>query len=154
MDRGARRTRGLPELGLALLLTSCASSSLPPSSSPIPDSEAPAGIPGFFSAEQAERGRESYRQACSECHTVSEFRGSDFEWTWRRRTAWSLYTEVSSNMPEDQPGELSTETYTDIVAYLLSLNDYQIGSSELRPSEEVLAAIPLGAGARKTKSKE
>ena len=146
--------RRLLELALAVSLSACASFSLSPSPSPTADSEAPDDIPGFFSAEQAERGRESYRQACSECHTVSEFRGTEFEWTWRRRTAWSLYREVSSNMPEDQPGELSTETYTDIVAYLLSLNDYQIGSAELRPTKEVLAAIPLGAGARKTKSKE
>lgn len=161
MEGAALRMRGLLELALAVLLTACASSSVLPSSSPTPDSEpAEAGsepgenLLGFFSAEQAERGRESYRKACSECHAVSEFRGSDFEWTWRRRTAWSLYREVSSTMPEDQPGKLSTETYADIVAYLLSLNDYPIGSAELLPTEEVLAAIPLGAGVRKTKSKE
>ena len=136
---------------MALLLSACASGS---ALSVTPVAEPVEAIPGFFSAEQAQRGRESYREACGECHTLSEFRGTDFEWTWRRQTAWNLFSEVSSTMPEDKPGQLSPETYADIVAYLLNLNDYQVGSVELSPSQEALSAIPLGAGARKTKSKE
>lgn len=135
-------------LALAALLASCSVVSAP---SPTPAIGLVAEIPGFFSAEQAERGRVSYRQACSECHALSEFRGADFEWTWRRQTAWNLYSEISANMPEDRPGELGAETYADIVAYLLSRNRYQIGSADLPPTEEALAAIELGAGARKTK---
>ena len=112
-------------------------------------SSEPAPSPGFFSAAQVERGRASYAEACSECHTLSEFRGSDFEWTWRRQTAWQLYSQVAETMPEDKPGQLPEVTYVDIVAYLLSLNGYQIGGSELSPEREQLEAISLGAGAAK-----
>ena len=120
-----------------------------PSSLPVPDA-----APGFFSADQAARGRQSYRESCSECHATSEFRGTDFEWSWRRQTAWDLYTDISENMPEDKPGELSDKTYADIVAYLLSLNGYQMGSRDLASKEKAMAAIPLGAGVQKTVSKE
>lgn len=107
--------------------------------------------PGFFSAEQAGRGRASYRQWCDECHASSEFRGDEFEWKWRRQTAWDLYREISSNMPESQPGSLPEETYTDIVAYLLSLNEYQVGGQDLLGIREELAEIPLGAGVEKVR---
>ena len=85
---------------------------------------------------------------------MSEFRGDDFEWTWRRQTAWQLYKSISSTMPESDPGGLEREVYADIVAYLLSVNEYQAGSDELEPTEEALAAIPLGAGVDKTRSGE
>lgn len=151
MDCRVKRIQWLVYLPPAAFLAACSSVSV---TSPAPAVEHAAEIPGFFSAEQAERGRASYRQACSECHTLSEFQGADFEWAWRRQTAWSLYREISANMPEDRPGELSAETYADIVAYLLSRNGYQVGSADLAPTEEALAAIALGAGAPKTKTKE
>lgn len=111
-------------------------------------------LPGFFSAKQADRGRESYEDRCSECHFLNDFRGTDFEWNWRRQTAWNLYREVSETMPEDRPGELSPETVADIIAYILRLNDYQVGSVDLSTRQTVLEQIALGAGAEKTKTKE
>ena len=109
---------------------------------------------GLFSATQAERGRQSYGESCSECHSLSDFRGTDFEWNWRRRTAWDFYQEVAASMPEDKPGKLSPGTYTDIVAYVLSLNRYQIGSKDLAATEEAMAAIPLGPGVPKNKPEQ
>jgi len=108
---------------------------------------APAAADGFFSAEQAVRGGETYRQVCSECHARSEFRGPDFEWRWRRQTAWELFREISTTMPEDRPGSLGEEVYVAIVAYLLSLNDYAAGGHDLAPTREALSSVPLGTGA-------
>ncbi len=136
---------------IALALTACTTTS--PRAGP--GSQAPEeAVPGFFSASQADRGRERYGESCSECHTLSDFRGTDFEWKWRRRTAWDFYQEVAESMPEDKPGKLSSGTYADIVAYVLSLNRYEIGSEDLDATEEAMAAIPLGADARKTRPKE
>ncbi len=45
---------------------------------------------GFYSVEQAVRGRDSFVMSCEECHSSSEFRGDDFEWTWRRQTVWNF----------------------------------------------------------------
>lgn len=110
------------------------------------------GPAGYFSADQVARGADRYRELCSECHTTSQFKGPDFEWRWRRQSAWELFREISTTMPESAPGSLDAETYTAIVAYLLSLNDYQQGADELSPTEEALSAIALGAGAAKAPS--
>ena len=135
---------------IALSLTAC-TSALPRAA---PDSPPPDAAPGFFSAAQVNRGRARYGESCSECHSLSEFRGSDFDWKWRRQTAWDLYQDVAETMPEDKPGKLSPGTYVDIVAYMLSLNGYQIGSEDLPATEEAMSAIALGTGVRKTKSEK
>ena len=106
---------------------------------------------GFYSAAQAARGQDAFVAACQECHSISEFRGRDFEWTWRRRTAWALFNEISSNMPEDSPGSLAPTTYADIVAYILQLNDYTAGAVDLAATREALDAVPLGPGAARTR---
>lgn len=109
---------------------------------------------GFYSAQQSDRGRQSYDEVCRECHFLSDFRGRDFEWKWRRQTVWNLYREVSETMPEDKPGELLPATVVDIIAYILSLNDYQVGSADLSTSRAELEEIALGAGVPKTRMKE
>jgi mono/diheme cytochrome c family protein len=114
-------------------------------------SSAPSTL-GFFSAAQAERGAALYGETCSECHTTSQFRGPDFEWRWRRQTAWELFREISTTMPENLPGSLEPAAYAAIVAYLLSLNEYREGDIELEPTREALSAITLGGGAPKTPS--
>ena len=135
---------------IAFPLATCSSASSP---APTPVSEPVDAVAGFFSAAQADRGRARYGESCRECHSLSEFRGSDFEWKWRRQTAWDLYRDVAETMPEDKPGKLSPGTYADIVAYMLSLNGYQIGGEDLFATKEAMAAIPLGAGVQKTKPK-
>jgi len=102
---------------------------------------------GFYSVPQAARGRAAHLEFCRECHPTSELRGSDFDFRWRRQNAWQLYTEISRNMPEDEPGKLGSQTYADIIAYILSLNGYQQGTLDLEPTRAALERIPLGAGA-------
>ncbi len=109
---------------------------------------------GYFSSEQAERGRQSYESACGECHSLTEFKGEDFEWRWRRQTAWDLFEVITDTMPEDRPGKLPGNEYVDIVAYFLQLNEYASGSRELTPDEGALSAVALGAGAAKSPSSE
>ena len=109
---------------------------------------------GFYSLEQAARGRRGFGQVCGECHSVSEFRGPDFEWRWRRQTAWDLFRQVARTMPEDNPGSLTLQTYADIITYILQLNEYASGDAELVLSQEAMDAIPLGPGAAKQKSRE
>ncbi len=53
-------------------------------------------------------------------------------------------------MPEDAPGTLSAQTYADVIAYILRLNEYTSGDLDLVPNESSMDAIPLGPGADKT----
>ena len=89
-----------------------------------PEPEAPSG--GIFTEEQAERGRSSFRSICSECHYSSEFRGTQFQFEWRRRTVWDFYREISRTMPEDAPGSLDPQQYVDIVSYVLRANGFLV----------------------------
>jgi len=106
-------------------------------------------LTGVYSVEQAQRGREAFTEVCRECHSSSEFRGRNFEFTWRRRTAWDLYREIRRTMPEDFPGGLAPQTYVAVIAYLLEINDYSPNGAELLPNEESLRRVPLGPGANK-----
>jgi hypothetical protein len=44
-------------------------------------------------------------------------------------------------MPQDNPGSLSRQQYTDVLAYMLSYNKFPIGKTELARETEVLKQI-------------
>ena len=48
-------------------------------------------------------------------------------------------------MPEDGPGRLTDEEYTDVVAYLLDANDYPAGEMELPADKTTLDTIMIVA---------
>ena len=109
---------------------------------------------GYYSTDQAKRGKSLYDSACGDCHSLTEFKGEDFEWRWRRQTALELFQVISETMPEDKPGKLPKTEYADIVAYFLELNDYEAGGADLSADETALSAVPLGAGAAKSRASE
>lgn len=100
---------------------------------------------GIFTGAQADRGGTTFDEVCSECHTTSEFRGRTFQSNWGRRTVYSLFRTVRSTMPDDNPGGLEEQVYLDVVAYILSMNGHDTGTSELAadsPMREVRIAPP------------
>ena len=48
-------------------------------------------------------------------------------------------------MPEDGPGRLSDQEYTDVVAYLLDRSDYPAGENELSTDKAELDRIMIVA---------
>jgi len=105
---------------------------------------------GFYSPVQADRGQAVFGEHCALCHETTELSGTDFEYRWRRQTAWNLYRYLSQAMPEDLPGSLEDEVYVDLVAYLLQVNGYPAGDTELSPTRESLGEVRLGPDADKT----
>lgn len=154
------RAEGVSALrcAFAALLAGCTSGGAPAASATGPEpasSAAPAPLAetgtaanddpdaGIFTADQADRGRTAFDDACSDCHANSEFRGRTFQSSWGRRTVRSLYRTIRSTMPDDNPGALEEETYLDVVSYILSINGHSAGSSELAadsPMREVRLA--------------
>ena len=51
-------------------------------------------------------------------------------------------------MPDDNPGGLPAQTYADIVAYMLELNDFPAGESELPTSMDALLQMKMGGPRR------
>ncbi len=165
----ARQSLGraiLPAILLAsgILVAGCAagSGSEPASTPPQPAQPAPAPAPGndaaaatdpapdappagIFTADQSERGRVTFDEVCSECHTTNEFRGRSFQSNWGRRTVYSFFRTVRSTMPDDNPGGLEEQVYLDVAAYILSINGHDPGAAELTadsPMREVRIAPP------------
>ena len=54
-----------------------------------------------------------------------------------------LYGYVSLAMPPDRPGQLSPQTYADLVAFLLSNNGYPAGEKELPIDPNVQQSMSL-----------
>ena len=46
-------------------------------------------------------------------------------------------------MPYDNPGGLPEQTYVDIIAYVLNMNDFPAGESELRGAKDVMGQMIL-----------
>jgi mono/diheme cytochrome c family protein len=108
--------------------------------------------PPAFTSAQAERGQASYRQGCQDCHGSSldngEFggpplKGGYFRTRWGSGTVAVLYGYVSLTMPPDRPGQLSPQTYADLVAFILSGNGYAAGDKELTPDQNAQQGMSL-----------
>jgi S-disulfanyl-L-cysteine oxidoreductase SoxD len=96
-----------------------------------------------FTADQVERGRTSYNQNCQECHGSTldngEFggpplKGIYFNNHWGAGSVADLTGYAKALMPPDRPGWLTDQTYTDVIAYLLSNNGFAPDGKEL-PSD-------------------
>jgi mono/diheme cytochrome c family protein len=98
---------------------------------------------GVYSSAQAERGEAVFREVCVSCHATTEFKGDDFHLAWSGRTLRDLFRLISTTMPNENPGALSRQQYIDVVAYLLDLNEYPAGASDLGSDESALRRIRI-----------
>lgn len=100
-------------------------------------------LDSVYTAAQAQRGEASFKQICTECHTAGQFSGSGFITAWRGAPLYQLFDLIRTTMPNDFPGSLPAQTYADIVAYILKLNQYPAGQKELAPDPDSLKAIRI-----------
>jgi mono/diheme cytochrome c family protein len=106
---------------------------------------------GVYTEGQAKRGalRSGF---CVGCHgdgfvggPAPELAGDAFASKWNGRTVGDLFDLVRRTMPDDDPGSLSKEQYADLIAYILAVNKYPTGSSELGTETEPLQQIRIEA---------
>lgn len=105
-----------------------------------PDSSRSASS-GVYTAEQAARGETLFRTVCANCHTDSQFNGPDFRKAWSGRPVFSLFDQLRNTMPQDNPGGLSRAEYLAVISYVLKLNTYPTGPSELPDDDAALRLI-------------
>ena len=93
-----------------------------------------------FTAEQVERGHALYARNCQDCHGTTldngEFggpaiKGFYFRQKWAPLGAGALYSFTKGLMPPDRPGQLTDQSYIDLMAFILSNNGYTPGDKEL-----------------------
>jgi len=104
---------------------------------------------GVYTPEQANRGKTAYTAQCVSCHGA-EMRGNDetpgltgdaFLANWRQRSVDDLFEKARVSMPADKPGSLSRQINVDILAYILAVNKFPAGNTELGAHTEVLKEI-------------
>ena len=105
---------------------------------------------GIYTEEQASRGAEDYAR-CASCHSA-DLRGNSnspsliglsFMFIWEGRTLGELFTKMSTEMPTDQPGSLSQQSYSAIIAFILKSNDFPAGDRELASNASMLDSISI-----------
>jgi mono/diheme cytochrome c family protein len=105
---------------------------------------------GVYTKTQAERGRGIYVDECAGCHGDNLETGGDsgpalagegFKDEWNDKSLGELYTLLSTRMPQSSPGSLKKPEYTDLLAYILSENDFPAGAKELERDEAAIKEI-------------
>ena len=98
---------------------------------------------GVFSQKQAERGEGSYKTVCQACHAKTEYTGDKFKTQWVSKTAYDVFNQIRTTMPDDNPGSLERQEYVDLVAYIFSLNAYPAGEADLPADDDGLKKVRI-----------
>jgi len=92
---------------------------------------------GVYTLSQAKRGALK-SGLCVECHgdgfvggPAPELAGPDFAANWEGRSVGDLFDLIRLTMPDNDPGALSREEYADLVAYILAVNKFPTGTTEI-----------------------
>ena len=106
---------------------------------------------GVFTEDQAARGKDTYLQECSACHLddllgdgiAPPLVGVSFSFRWSDLSIGDMYAAIRTTMPQGAPSSLSPQGYIDIIAYMLHVNEYPTGDTELPPEEAALQQITV-----------
>jgi mono/diheme cytochrome c family protein len=99
---------------------------------------------GIFSADQVERGRQSFLWECMDCHEMEEFTGvGAYLEEMEDESVWEVFEYIWSEMPEDRPAWLEPEQYADILAYILSVYGAPAGDRDMPIDREPLIEIKI-----------
>ncbi|PYS55968.1 MAG: hypothetical protein DMG13_01895 [Acidobacteria bacterium] len=104
---------------------------------------------GVYTQEQASRGQAQYMQTCAACHGTDLRGGSvvpslveeSFAFLYGGMTAGELFSRIQRLMPSDRPNSLSSQSYRDIVAFILQSNKFPAGEKELDAGLDALRQI-------------
>lgn len=103
---------------------------------------------GVYTDEQAKRGQQTYAGACASCHTPTSHQGSTFTQNWDQHPLYDLYSYVSQQMPQDNPGSLAPNDAADVVAFLLKIYAMPAGATELAPDTLAMKKILIDSRTR------
>jgi len=102
---------------------------------------------GIFTEEQALRGAQLYVEKCAACHgqdmlggeMAPGLIGGQFTANWNELSMSDLFERIKITMPQNDPGSLSGQDISDILAYMLQMGQYPTGETELPARIEYLA---------------
>lgn len=108
---------------------------------------------GIYTDEQGKRGESLYRQHCASCHGVAmeggeeapALAGGAFLANWNGLSVGDLFERIRTTMPANKPGRLGRQENADILAHMLSVNQFPVGKKELDRQTELLKQIKFEA---------
>jgi len=108
---------------------------------------------GIYSDEQAKRGEPLYSEKCAACHgpdltggeMAPALAGAEFKSNWSGLSMGDLFERIRISMPQDNPGSLSRQQIVDVLAFVLSKNDFPTGTTEIPREGEALKQIRFEA---------
>ncbi|MEK6323555.1 MAG: cytochrome c [Acidobacteriota bacterium] len=115
---------------------------------------------GVYTNDQVKRGEVLYAQHCSSCHgpdlsgndEAAPMTGPAFLANWDGLSVADLSERVRVSMPPNNLGRLSRQQIVDILSYVLSVNSFPAGKTELDPKAELLKQVRIEATKPKEKS--
>lgn len=96
-----------------------------------------------FTEVQAERGAQVFTRVCLECHERVDMSNADFRLKWSGQTTFDLFKNISTTMPDSDPGILPRQEYVDVVSYILKLNGVPAGLTDLVEDSVVMSQAKL-----------
>jgi cytochrome c5 len=106
---------------------------------------------GVYSDTQATRGALIYETSCSGCHradlggaSAPALKEQRFARDFAGKDLKTLFTKISTTMPNNAPGSLGEAVYLDVLAHVLKENGFPAGSKDL--AVEGLEEIQVVAG--------
>jgi S-disulfanyl-L-cysteine oxidoreductase SoxD len=122
---------------------------------PVEAQEAVSVWDGVYTPEQANGGKVVYDQQCSLCHGADVLKvrsegppnltGPAFKENWNGLPVSDLFGYIKKGMPRNNPGHLTSEQVTGILAYLFTSNGFPAGQKELPTDPAGLKAIRIDA---------
>lgn len=108
---------------------------------------------GVYTKDQAGKGQAAYNENCSSCHgdslnggeSAPALAGGEFLSNWNGLTLGELFERIRTTMPQSRPGSLGREKNAEILAYILSANNFPVGKTDLPQQTEVLKEIKIDA---------
>ena len=106
-------------------------------------------LDGAYTEEQAKRGEALYGQHCVSCHgptlmgteMAPPLTGAAFNSNWNDQTVNDVFEKIRGSMPGDDPGKLSRPETAAVLAYILSVDKFPAGKTELESKTELLKQI-------------
>jgi S-disulfanyl-L-cysteine oxidoreductase SoxD len=106
---------------------------------------------GIYTDAQAARGKDAFVMSCSNCHALDlsgtvrapALKGERFMLDWQNGSVNSLFTKIRDSMPATYPETVADDVKLDIITYLLQVNAFPAGASELRLNTAELESIQI-----------
>ena len=108
---------------------------------------------GVYTEEQAQRGAEIFDRECAGCHGPAGAGGSmapalvgaAFTANYDGQTVGDLFERNRTTMPVGKEGKLSAQQIADITAFVLQVNKFPTGATELATQGMMLKQIKFVA---------